>query len=496
MKLLKTSASVMLVRSWDSPETYLVLRGATQRVFPSTYVFPGGKVDPADAGVPVRERDPAVPAEDYVAVARELFEETGVLVAARTDGRPLDPSPLPIRRVALLEGETTFRAVLAGLGAEIDGRMLAPLGVKTTPPFHPARFKNRFFLAVLPPGQEPSVLPGELDRGDWMTPRTALARFDSGEIFVAPPVLLLLEILGERAPGSALADLAGFDDACFEDRPIRIRFSPEIVLFPGKTPTLPPATHTNTVIVGADRLLVVDPATNHEPDRKKLLMLLDELGAEGRRVEAVVLTHHHIDHVGSTEHVVHHTRAPLWGHPATAAELPELAFDRLIEDDEVVDLGAGGRIRFLHTPGHAPGHLCLWQEKFSALVAGDMVSTASTILIDPPEGDMALYVRNLERLRALGGRIIYPSHGNPVPDAGAILDHFLAHRREREAKILAALSPSPQGIAELVSTAYADTPIEAHPLAARSLLATLLKLEAEGRARRADAHTWRLPAGS
>lgn len=488
---VRVSASVLLARSWDRDEVYLVLRGIERRAFPGTWVFPGGKVDEADGDVPVRERQPDVAAEFYVAAARELFEETGVLLAVPRGDGGLDPATLPPLREALLSGSRDFRSILDELGAELDGSHLVPLGQKTTPPFHPVRFRNRFFLAILPEGQEPVVIPGELDEGRWFGAADAADRFHAGELLLSPPILLLCERWGEGSAKQALPQLRAFDDAAFTDRAIRIRFSPEVILFPGRTETIPPATHTNTYLLGAEKLLVVDPATTDEKDLPKLLGLLDELAKEGRHVQAVVLTHHHPDHVGGTRAVLAHTDAPLWAHDETIARLPQLGFDRALRDGERIDLGTGGFVRVVHTPGHAPGHVVLYQEKHRAILAGDMVSTASTILIDPDDGgDMAEYLDSLERMRGLGGRVIHPSHGDAYPDAGRLLTRFLEHRAAREAKLLAALGPEPRTVDELVPVVYDDTPEAAWPLAAVSLRAGLIKLADEGRAKQAK-QGWR-----
>jgi endoribonuclease LACTB2 len=149
----------------------------------------------------------------------------------------------------------------------------------------------------------------------------------------------------------------------------------------------------------------------------------------------------------------------------------------------------GGRWRVLHTPGHTAGHVVFHDQLSGALLAGDMVSTLSTIVIDPPEGNMAVYLASLERLRALGPRTLYPAHGGPALDGTAKLAEYAAHRAERETKVLAALSRAGT-LAEVTARAYDDTPAAVHPVAARSCLASLQKLEAEGRARR-DGDRWR-----
>lgn len=482
---VRVSASVLLAKSWEEDEVYLVLRGIERRAFPGTWVFPGGKVDSADGDLPVRGRQEEVATEFYVAAARELFEETGVLLAVPRGDRPIDPEALPELRKQLLAEDKDFRTVLDELDAELDGSHLVPLGEKTTPPFHPRRFKNRFFLAILPEGQEPRVIPGELDEGRWFGAADAADRFHAGELLLSPPILLLCERWGEGSARAALPKLRSFDDSTFQDRAIRIRFSPEVILFPGRTETVPPATHTNTYLVGAEKLLLVDPATTDPKDQPKLLSLIDELSREGRDVEAVVLTHHHPDHIGGTRAVLAHTDAPLWAHEETIARLPDLGFDRALKNGDRIELGTGGVVRVMHTPGHAPGHIVLLQEKHRAIIAGDMVSTASTILIDPDDGgDMAEYLESLEKMKKLRGRVIHPSHGDAYPDANRLLETFLEHRAKREQKVLAALGPEPRSVDELVPVAYADTAEEAWPLAKISLRAGLIKLEDEGRARR------------
>jgi glyoxylase-like metal-dependent hydrolase (beta-lactamase superfamily II) len=138
----------------------------------------------------------------------------------------------------------------------------------------------------------------------------------------------------------------------------------------------------------------------------------------------------------------------------------------------------------LATPGHARDHLVFLDEETGALLCGDMVSTLSTIVIDPPEGDMAEYERQLARLRALCPTTLYPAHGPPAPAAAERLASYLAHRRDREVLVVGALAAGGT-LGEITARAYADTPNGFHPIAARSCLAILEKLRAAGRARRA-----------
>lgn len=486
------SASTILVRGWDSADAYLVLRDAKQRAFPSTWVFAGGRVDEADCQLEVRGLPEGGSGSCYGAAARELFEEVGVLLATGRNQPRLDPQALAQARRDLLDDKVTFGAVLARLDAVLDASLLKPLGVKSTPPFAPRRFRNQFFLGVLPEGQEPAVfVEGELEAGQWLPAARWVQKFEAGELLLAPPVLLLLEILADGGPRGAMARLQSFSDETFAERPVHIRYTPDVLIFPGKTPTLPPATHTNTYIIGQERLLVVDPATDDPTDRKKLLMLLDELKAAGRTVEAIVVTHHHRDHIGAVELVAKATGAPVWAHPLCVPRLAPTPVARTLTGGEVIDLGSAGNVRVLHTPGHTRDHLVLFVERCRDLIAGDMVSTISTIIIDPPEGELSDYLESLARMRTLEARMLHPAHGAPTARVDDTLRHFIEHRQFREDKTLAALTAEAISLGDLVKTVYSDVDARVYPIAERNLLANLLKLEREGRAVSSGGGWWR-----
>ena len=148
----------------------------------------------------------------------------------------------------------------------------------------------------------------------------------------------------------------------------------------------------------------------------------------------------------------------------------------------------------MFTPGHAPGQLCFVDAKAKAIVAGDMVASVGTIIIEPDDsGDMRLYLESLKRLRGevdAGATRLLPAHGPPIVDGGARLDFYVAHRLEREARVAATLDAAPATLEALVPAAYPDVPAAIYPLAARSLLAHLQKLEYDGRARRHEDGRW------
>jgi ribonuclease/clavin/mitogillin len=256
--------------------------------------------------------------------------------------------------------------------------------------------------------------------------------------------------------------------------------APGVWRLPLRTPTLAPATSTNLMIVGHSRLALIEPATPFGDEHQVLDDVLAELVAQGRRVELLVVTHHHVDHVGDVERLRQRWGVPVAAHAATAARLP-WPVDRWLDDGDELDLGEGIRLRAVHTPGHAPGHLVLHELSSGIAHAGDMVAGEGTILIDIADGgDMAQYLGSLRRLGELGTRALVPAHGPVLTDPRAVVDHYIRHRLARQAKVLAAIDAGAAGAAEILARAYDDTPPAVWPLAALVLEAYLRKLEAEG----------------
>jgi glyoxylase-like metal-dependent hydrolase (beta-lactamase superfamily II) len=234
---------------------------------------------------------------------------------------------------------------------------------------------------------------------------------------------------------------------------------------------------TNTWIVGSEPSIVIDPG----PDMPEHLA---DVAHEAGRVGAVLVTHDHPDHAPGAVSFAELVGAPLYAYRLAGAET----------------LRAGQRVRVgaldftaVHTPGHTSDHIAFFEPGSGALFTGDAVMGRGTSFIDPPDGDLVSYLRSLKRMAELGPRTIYPGHGPVVLRARDKLIEYLAHREERETQVLAVLADGPRTIAELVEVIYADHPKEVRPLAARSVLAHLLKLVDEGRAERtgkADDGPW------
>ncbi|MBM4362011.1 MAG: MBL fold metallo-hydrolase, partial [Deltaproteobacteria bacterium] len=242
----------------------------------------------------------------------------------------------------------------------------------------------------------------------------------------------------------------------------------DVERFPARTPTLPPATHTNSYALGGAEVLLVEPATPYDEEVREWLAWARGISSSGRRIVGVFVTHHHGDHVGGAAVIRRELGVPLLAHELAAPALPT-PVDRLVADGEALVLAGPEPSRWvaLHTPGHARGHLCLHEAERGALIAGDMVASEGTILIAPGDGDMREYLAQLTRLRGLGAAVVLPAHGDPIVEADALFERYLRHRSLREAMIIAALGALGPGASldALVDRAYGDAPAAARPFA-------------------------------
>jgi glyoxylase-like metal-dependent hydrolase (beta-lactamase superfamily II) len=224
---------------------------------------------------------------------------------------------------------------------------------------------------------------------------------------------------------------------------------------------------TNTWVVGDPPAVVIDPGPDDAGH-------LNEIVRSAGLVGAIALTHVHPDHAPGALPLASVTAAPVFAaRPAEGM--------RRIRDGETVGAGSTA-LSVIATPGHTPDHLAFHAPAAGSLFTGDAVLGRGTSVIDPPEGDLTSYLRSLRRMRDLSPRTIYPGHGPVVLRAIATLDEYLEHRAMREQQILTAIDGAWRSIDELVDEIYAEYPADVHALAARSVLAHLLKLEVEGRA--------------
>lgn len=474
----RPAAAAILLTTEPAPRVLLARRNKALKFMAGHHVFPGGRVQDDDDPALVRGAPDEATARAVLAAAREVFEETGLLCSRRV--RP-DRETLRAGRRALIAGECGFGDLLHRHHIRLEAADFAPAGEWVTPPFAPVRFDTRYFLFRYdgPLDQEVVEEDAEITALEWLSPAEARRRWQAGGLRVSPPVAHVLLHLAALPLDAALDRLRRrYDHVDIAAHRFEVRRGLHLVPLP--TPTLPPATHTNCLILGEEALIVVDPGPVEEFGRARLRAHLDELCALGGRVEAVLLTHSHPDHTGAAAHLREVYGAPIWAHPETARQLPFEA-QRAVTHGEAIELPGdpGWRLRCIHTPGHDPGHLCFYEERTKALIVGDMIANPGTIIISGEYGgDMDAYLRSLDDLRAVGANLTIPGHGLPLGrEAGrAKIDELVAHRLERERKIRAAWENGARETPALLAEAYADTPRELWSLAEHQLHAHLKRL--------------------
>jgi len=265
-------------------------------------------------------------------------------------------------------------------------------------------------------------------------------------------------------------------------------FGPEMQVFsqlaPGvrrlvaPNPSMMTGPGTNTYLFGDAEVAVLDPG----PVIDSHLSLIQEVA--DAPIRWVLVTHTHPDHSPAAIELAKATGAELLGRPPPDRQHQDMTFvpDRVLEDSDqlVVD---GVTIEVIRTPGHASNHVCYLQRELNWIFTGDHVIDGSTVVIDPPDGDMKHYLESLAKVRELRPTALAPGHGELIHDPDTAIDWIIDHRLEREAKVLAALAANP-GLTsmELVPHAYKEVDERLYGWAERSLLAHLLKLTDDGAA--------------
>lgn len=470
----RIAAACVLVRGDGEPEILLAKRSSALRFMAGHHVFPGGRVHETESTDRLIHAAEPVHARSVQAAAREVFEETGLL-CVRGALPPREVVREARRRV--IQDELKFPDFLAQHALTVDADDFQPAGEWLTPEFVPIRFATRYFLHRPRVDQQEELIEGEIVGLEWLTAAEARNRWLRGAIHLSTPVAYTLRQLAAVGLPRALPLLTrGTERVPGQHNWFEIRRG--ITLIPVKSPTIPPATHTNCLIIGEEALYIIDPGAGDEAELAHLRRQIDHLIELGGRVEAIVLTHSHPDHVCAADSLRQIYGAPILAHPAVAPQV-KFKIDRLLNDDEVLTSGRDPqwRLRAIHTPGHDPGHLCFFEESTKALLAGDMVANPGSIVVSRKYGgDMAAFMQSLEKLLRFESKLIIPAHGQPVGRPHEFLRQHLTHRQWREDKIKRAFAEGAKTFDELLAKSYDDVSEKALPWARHSLDAHLANL--------------------
>ena len=262
-----------------------------------------------------------------------------------------------------------------------------------------------------------------------------------------------------------------------------VEVAPGVVRLTAPNPGLMTGPGTNTYLVGAGELAVVDPGPADETHTAAITSAAARLGAIG----TILVTHTHLDHAPGAAALAAATGARVVGFgPADDFEPDECVGEGWTISVPVSSSGSGAlTVRALHTPGHASNHLCWLLEEHSLLCTGDHVMHGSTVVIRPPDGDLHQYLASLARLRGADPPIatLAPGHGRLMERVPEVVDALVAHRLGRHERIATALSQRGDAtVDELLPDAYGDVTERQLPVARFSLWAHLRALAAEGRA--------------
>ena len=501
------------------------------------WVFPGGIVERGDAlahaacdGLSDEDASRRLGLTkgglDYwVAAIRECFEESGLLFA-RGDSDALvdldgdDAARLSPWRLALHRCEKTITELCASERLRLAVDRLVYLSHWLTPLGRPKRFDTRFFIAAAPAAQTAAHDGTELVEQLWIAPQEALAR--SASLKLLTPTQKTLETIGRFANvAEAMAwasaprdvalvmprvgkgrdgmrpvmpdepawaelgriDPAGHGGESYDIVPDRaVRLSARVIRVSADNGSAMTGPGTNTYLVGgpdATRWSVIDPGP-------AIAAHVDAIvAAAPGPIDRILVTHTHKDHSPATLMLQERTKATVFGLAPRHREWQDDTFaaDITLHGGERIAVGPSTHLTVIHTPGHASNHLCYLLEEERTLFTGDHLMQMSTVVINPPDGDMAAYLASLRSLLALDLDWLAPGHGFLMAEPKKAIEAVIAHRLRREQKVvdaLAELGPAP--IERLLARVYADVPERMHPVATRSLTAHLLKLRDEGRA--------------
>ncbi|MES3012388.1 MAG: MBL fold metallo-hydrolase [Pseudomonadota bacterium] len=545
----RPAATIVVVRDGTSGIEVLLSRRAERGDHNSgAWVFPGGIVDPGDraahdccagiddAAASARLGLPVNGIDYYIAAVRECFEESGLLFATDASGElvGLDDATgaqLAAWRGPLHRNERPLGEMCRAFGLTLALDRLVYLSHWLTPLARPKRFDTRFFIAAAPSSQTAAFDGTEMVEQLWLRPAEALAR--ANELKLMTPTQKTLELVGQYATVDALLawarapreialtmprvangkqgmrpvlpdepafaelgriDPAGHGSGCYDIQVATpVQLSPRLIRVTANNGSLMTGPGTNTYLIGGgvnNEWAVIDPGPLDEVHVDAIM------AAAPGPIRWIFATHTHNDHSPACVPLKARTGATVYGRVPDHAEWQDASFapDVHLKGGERFDLPGGSTLHAIHTPGHASNHLCYRLEEEKLLFTGDHVMQLSTVVINPPDGDMSAYIGSLRALVELDLDWLAPGHGFLMAQPRPAMEAIVAHRLRREAKVVNALRElAPAGEPALLARVYDDVKPQLHAMALRSLRAHLYKLRDDGVAREADGR-WGLTA--
>lgn len=479
-------AAAIILLSSDEKKVLWARRNPNLKFLGGFHGFPGGKVDKSDCLVDVRNCTDEETAKNIACATRELFEEVGILLVR--NGDKLTQGQRRSLHDDLISGRSTFAEILEHWGLWIDAEDFVYTGFWTTPEFSPIRFKTHFFIAVCPEKQEPYRAITELQEIEFIKASKAVELWSSSKVLIAPPVLISIKELAENECIQTASANLRQKSAKADGNINYIELSSRFICMPLRTKTLPPATHTNCFIVGGKEFVVIDAATPFAEEQAKLFEVIDEFIEKGYVCKEIIISHLHPDHFGGEIALKKHIKekfdleTPIAAHKITAESLKgKVEIERSIEDKDIYNLQDAGSEGFaleaLHTPGHARGHLCFYDENSGFLLSSDNVVGLGTVVIAPPEGNMNDYLDSLELMKNLPNlNFLCGSHGSAVFDAKSRIQEYIDHRLMRENQIIELLKEGLETAEDIAKIIYKDLDPKLFNLAEKSVEAHLEKI--------------------
>lgn len=537
----RPAATVILARNiGNGIEVFMMERTTAVEFAKGMHVFPGGALDRADhhpeiaslcVGLDDQRASQTLGIEQgglayWIAAIRECFEESGLLLGYREDDNLLrlgtdEAARLAALRLEMAQSKLSFIDILQREAVKAATDRIAYYSHWVTQAGRPRRYDTRFFVAQAPEGQTALQDNHETVGQLWVQPEQALEMNRAGELSMMFPTIKTLESLApfkhveelleyarKPRPKQVMAPVTGiarsgephilipgdfayaeikkldFDNrgvCCSYIQPgLAVKIGPDVLRVTAANPGMMTGPGTNSYLLGnaQDGVAVIDPGP-----------LLDEhiealLAAAPGPIRWILCTHTHLDHSPAAAVLKQRTGATIIGMSPPPYPNQDQTFvpDHLVTHQERLEV-AGTVLRVIHTPGHASNQICFLLESQNLLFTGDHIMQGSTVVIGPPDGNMAQYLASLRLL--LDEKIDHfaPGHGFLMDKPAENVERILIHRQDRENKVIASLKKVqlPISLEALVKFAYDDAPERLHAVAQKSLLAHLEKLRDEKR---------------